>query len=82
MFIPEPSLLKKLKNNYIYYRGRFQHKDPFLNLENNHLGWKDCDWEVPPVAEETIDRIATMMTIYPRYTYKRNLNTICHRMVV
>ena len=53
-----------------------------MNLENNHLGWKDCDWEVPPVAEETIDRIATMMTIYPRYTYNRNLNTICNGMVV
>jgi hypothetical protein len=33
---------------------------------SNRLGWKDCDWELPVVSEETIDRIATMMTMYPK----------------
>jgi hypothetical protein len=52
------------------FRGKFYSKpakDPFASFElNNTIGWKDCDWELPTVTEETIDRIATMMTIYPK----------------
>ena len=50
------------------------HEEPSTAVQES-----EYDWNVPTIAEESLDRLTTMFTIYPVYELRKPFIFVCEK---